>query len=790
MFTKKKLLLQLEFENRFIYQIMSDEIDHTLLIGRDRLCDWRIPATDKSASNRHAELFMRRGKVYIRDLNSHNGVFYLGEKITERVLSPGERYGIGDTILVVSQFQEDKADKTKNKYHRLEQLNGKNRKKIYELSANEYIIGSAYDANIQFDGNMVSQHHARLEVKPDGSCWITDLGSRNGTYVNRMKLSVENTDGRMLQHGDILSIVNIDLCFYDKDVAVQKSYLLLKSLCAVLTIAILLALYFFWQSLLPSSKAYIETARKYAELRQFDEALVLLDKAADAPKAAVYQAEYVDLKNQIENWKTTVEKWEEAKALIVKRKWVSGNKLVAGLVVAKNDIWNWNDSDAVESRREAYLTAEILEPFLRARILLAAPDTAIEALIAERIKLNRALSHISGQDAEHFLLLHQEGKIIAEELDYVIANLETVENAISRANVDTPMDSEVAIIQKIYDDARKRSQLREKINRRLTAKLVQERCKLYLAPLKELAVCQKEFNHNMAVLSSLEFKRFQKNLSLPSAELCAASPHFTNLRAKFQERNEILFERGKQLEFLVNSLKTSGIAVSEQPDMLKKWHDKTLLPKLVECDCFQYHIKSWSPYRKEPIGEYDRFLGIEFFWEFLRDLPEKFDAALLDDRKFLPEIIQIQRVYADMEDFNAYMEDPIIAAILTTDVTEPNLMKLALWIDELLSARDKMVMEYIARSKTTQNKREALIAGGIALLLDNGNNNVFEGEYERIANVRKQSCRETDQIANSDATPEQIILNRSKIIAIGLPGDPAVRQAFSDMCDTKNGEMK
>ena len=129
MFGKKKLLLQLELENKFIYQITSDEIDHTFLIGRDRLCDWRIPATDRSASNRHAELFVRRGKVYLRDLNSHNGVFFLGEKITERALSPGERYGIGDSVLVVSQVEENKAEKNKNKYHRLEQLNGKNRKK-------------------------------------------------------------------------------------------------------------------------------------------------------------------------------------------------------------------------------------------------------------------------------------------------------------------------------------------------------------------------------------------------------------------------------------------------------------------------------------------------------------------------------------------------------------------------------------------------------------------------------------------------------------------------------------
>ena len=578
MFIKKKMLLQLELQNKFIYEITTDELDHTFLIGRDRLCDWRIPATDRSASNRHAEIFMRRGKVYIRDLNSHNGVFFLGEKISERVLSPGERYGIGDSILVVSQIKESTQDKEKQKYHRLEQLNGKNRKKIYELSGEEYIIGSSYDTDIRLEDSMVSQHHAKLEIKKDGACWITDLGSRNGTSVNKMTLSVENTEGRMLQHGDVLSIVSVDFCFYDKNVAIQKSYFLLKTLCAVATVVILLSAYFFWQSLQPSSKRYIEKARKYAEAKQFDSALVLLDKAADAPKAAVYQAERIDLKNQIENWKKTIEKWEEAQSLILNRRWVSGNKIIVGLIVAKNDIWNWNDSDAIESRRKAHLTAEVLEPFLHSRILLAMPETTISALEADLLKLNNALNNISGQTDEHFQLLYKEGTIVAEELSYVIANLKTIENTVAVINVERLLDTEIEKLKKIHTEALGRSQQQDKINRRLTAKLVQDRCKLYLPPLEALAVGQKQFFANQAMFASLEFNRQHKKLSLPSAELCAAAPVFTNIRNELVKRNEILLERGQQLEFLVNTLKISGIVSSKQPMVLQKWQKKSFLP--------------------------------------------------------------------------------------------------------------------------------------------------------------------------------------------------------------------
>ena len=785
MFGKKKLLLQLELENKFIYQITSDEIDHTFLIGRDRLCDWRIPATDRSASNRHAELFIRRGKVFLRDLNSHNGVFFLGEKITERALSPGERYGIGDSVLVVSQVEENKAEKNKNKYHRLEQLNGKNRKKVYELSGDEYIIGSAYDADIRIEDNMVSQHHAKLEIKKDGSCWITDLGSRNGTSVNRMALSAENIEGRMLQHRDILSIVSVDFFFYDKSVAVQKSYFLLKTLCAIATIVILLSAYFFWQSLMPSSKQYIERARKYAEIKQFDTALVLLDKAADAPKAAVYKAECIDLRNQIESWKNTIEKWNEARKMILESRWISGNKIIVGLVVAKNDIWNWNDSDAIESKRQAHLTAEVLEPFLHSRILLAMPETSISALEADLLKLNNALKSIAGQSADHFQLLYKEGKIVAEELNYVIANLKTIERTVTNINVERQLVTEITVLRKIHQEALFRSQQQDKIDRRLTAKLVQERCKLYLPPLEALSIGQKQFYANQSMLASLEFGRLNKVLSLPSAELCAVAPIFTTMRNELVHRNTILLQRGKQLEFLINTLRTSGIIYSKQPDILKKWQQKSFLPMLLTCDCFRYDAKSWSPHRKSPVGEYDRFLGIEYFWDFLRDLPEKYDAALLDDRPFVPEIAQIRKIYSDLDIFRNYMEDPIIALLLGLDVKNPRLQNLALWVDELLTARDNTINTFVNYSRTTTNMREALIAGGAALLLDNGKNNIFAGEYDRLVKILKKLRKETSHISNLDVVPEQVIKNRRKIVSIGLPGDPAVRQAFNDMSEEK-----
>lgn len=58
---------------------------------------------------------------------------------------------------------------------------------IHELNADKVLIGrSDGTGGPSLDlspDSCVSRHHAKLDVK-NGSCWLTDLGSRFGTQVN------------------------------------------------------------------------------------------------------------------------------------------------------------------------------------------------------------------------------------------------------------------------------------------------------------------------------------------------------------------------------------------------------------------------------------------------------------------------------------------------------------------------------------------------------------------------------------------------------------------------------
>ena len=54
---------------------------------------------EPSVSSRHCEILLRGGDVVVKDLNSTNGTFINGEKISEAVLKPGQTLRLGNVEL-------------------------------------------------------------------------------------------------------------------------------------------------------------------------------------------------------------------------------------------------------------------------------------------------------------------------------------------------------------------------------------------------------------------------------------------------------------------------------------------------------------------------------------------------------------------------------------------------------------------------------------------------------------------------------------------------------------------
>ncbi len=60
-----------------------------------RLEDNTFQITEPSVSSHHCEVLLRGNEVVVRDLNSTNGTYISGEKVTERTFKPGQILRLG-----------------------------------------------------------------------------------------------------------------------------------------------------------------------------------------------------------------------------------------------------------------------------------------------------------------------------------------------------------------------------------------------------------------------------------------------------------------------------------------------------------------------------------------------------------------------------------------------------------------------------------------------------------------------------------------------------------------------
>jgi pSer/pThr/pTyr-binding forkhead associated (FHA) protein len=72
--------------------------------------------------------------------------------------------------------------------------------RVYDL-ADELTVGRAGGCGVALEDTTVSQLHARI-FRRDGRLWVEDLGSTNGTFVNRKKVSAPV----QLRRGDRLQV--------------------------------------------------------------------------------------------------------------------------------------------------------------------------------------------------------------------------------------------------------------------------------------------------------------------------------------------------------------------------------------------------------------------------------------------------------------------------------------------------------------------------------------------------------------------------------------------------------
>ncbi len=146
-----------------------------ITIGRDPASD--VPIDLPTVSWHHASISVEGGQYILRDVGSTNGtsVGSLGNRVQQTVLKPSDDVYLGSYKISAAQLLSPEKKIGDAAYHKV------------NFGGESMEIGRDPDCDVPLAYPMVSWRHARLTRAAEG-IFVEDLGSRNGTYVDGVRI--------------------------------------------------------------------------------------------------------------------------------------------------------------------------------------------------------------------------------------------------------------------------------------------------------------------------------------------------------------------------------------------------------------------------------------------------------------------------------------------------------------------------------------------------------------------------------------------------------------------------
>jgi pSer/pThr/pTyr-binding forkhead associated (FHA) protein len=749
--------LRLEHNKQIIYETDSGAIAGELVIGRSHTCTWAVPETDTVISGRHASI-TRKGDAWVfADLDSKNGSFHLGKRIATRRLEPGDRITLGDCLLLV----EDDAG-APGAGQRAPQIlvrSGPARGQKKPIQAPRFTIGSDPSSSLVLIDDLVSRRHAEVMLKDDGSCWVRDLGSKNGTLVNGMLLR----DGkeRLLKDGDVMGIAHLEFEFQDGTERKTTRQALVRLGVMAATLLVLLAAYGAYTRMKPSAARYLEKARDLASREEFDAARRDLNAAMSARQRNTYELEIEEVRGQLDLWESTVKLWRQAQKSLAAEQWVDASRDLGTLQSRDKDAWGWSEQ-GVRDRDQAALAKGALDAFLRGGASLKRDDVTVTELARDLEAVRGSIARLSEKPPDYLAKLVASLETCGQGLESAIKEFGTLEQILVR------LESGKIDIASVRADLEKlRGSAQGALRRRID---------VVHAPLSALAQSEGQIKQAIARVHTRDFPGALKSpFELPPADLCALDPRLSAARAVLDKEWQNLQGRVAQLDALQSDIsrRLADPACGRVLDDLAK---PETLQKVLSVDTLASPIVKRS--RTAPVGEFDRILGTEEFYQFLAALPGQVDPAMMASLPFRSGLSQAAELLGRLRKMKRVLTDPENQALLGGALAED----LARY-EQTLAKVDPFVGQMIAKAASGTG-REALIAGGIAVYLTTSPVETNVGSVPLstwVVNALKKNRDGLQKLsAGYDvATPADQVKIREEILAAGLPGDPIVRKMWA-----------
>ncbi|MBQ9754246.1 MAG: FHA domain-containing protein [Lentisphaeria bacterium] len=752
---RKELHIGIEHNGILLYEVYTEEFTKEISIGRSSQCDWSLSQVDESVSSKHALISLRKDSFYLTDLGSRNGMYFQAKRIAEKKLVPGDRISLGECVVFVDD--ESKKLKKLSQMNQIEYVNGSGRKVLYDISKPETIIGSASDADIRIEDQLISSRHAVISLRNDGSCWLKDNGSRNGTSVNGKELPVGSE--RMLQEGDIITIAYLEMKFLDAAVLHESSKLLTSIVIAGITILVVLGGYIGYMQLTPSADAIIAAARREAAQLDFSAAEKLLNDSKLARNADDAASERETLFRQIAIWKKTIHIWEMVKKDLVRKQFNTANSNLSSINHSDLNTWNWNNDAAFVEKSKAQAVKQILDCCSGADSLLKQENELIARIEKQKMELSFAMrSGEQYKNEKYMQSLLQEGSRQLQRLDRVMQEHRYLNNIISLLSHEKPD------YQRVMTDLTKLAETGQEA--------VQIKAKRILIPVRNLA---RETNRMLEAVSKvceLDFAAVESfSLNLPDSVDYSSEKNIASLKQALINRVKRLKDSSIQISILYRNLKAQGVATGKKVAAVEHFLSDETMKQVYSFDIFNYTIPRIS--RREPSGVYDQMVGYEFMYDYLKNIHADMMTLNIEDLPFKPQLYLVRTIFTDINRFLTYVD------------RDENLWfqngKLNTFIEHCrtIPALREKIISRCRKQFSVKDKRTQLLAKGIVLYLSSINgsskeeNEKFANEFQTLTRAIQKKDREF-----SRSMPEEQIKLRDEIIAAGFPGDPIVRKMW------------
>lgn len=744
------LRIFLEHAGTLLYELNTSEYSREITIGRSNDCGWPLEGIDSSASTRHAVISKRKSNFYITDLGSRNGIYYQNKRVSERKLVPGDRISLGECTVCVEKFEE--RNKKAAQFHRLEYMDARGGRVSVDINKPRMLIGSASNCDVLLQNQLISSHHAEVLLKSDGSCWIRDLNSRNGTCVNGMELA---TDGeRMLQDNDIITIAYLEIRFLDAAVEHQDAKIWPAVKTLAVTALILISAYIVWLIVTPAAPELVKLAENEMNNGNFDNALKLLADAEDARGPDKYRNVTGQMRRQIHEWKNVMTMWAQVRQDIQDRYYQNAIRRLGKIDLKKLNNWTW--PRGAQARKEAETAKRLLFSIASAKSTLETENASIRDVKLCREELQRAITEaVPMQFLSHVIRDSAEWQL---KLDKALNDDSELQAALTLLNSRQPDYQAVILrLQKLNESS---------------GGPVKTRAAKVLPALRTLARENRRVLDMVDKVSEMDFKAVNSFVpDLPDKIDWGIEKNVGSLKRNLIETVERFKDVALQLSMIHEDLVKKGVVTGKEVPVLNSFLDPEKMKGVYEFDCLDMPLPRNS--RKTPAGKYDEMLGIEFFFDYISNIHTQSLTLNMDELPFKPRLYEAREIILGIEVFFRFAEKDENQWFNRGKFSE-----YLVHCRKILALRDRIVEEQL-KYPALPGTREFIVSRGIAsyLLPDGEKQKNLCGEVERSYTVFKKNLLNLNRDFNI-AMPEEALKIRAKIIKTGLPGDSIVKKMW------------